>query len=252
MSTFLDLSTHVSALTGTPLGLFGFDLEQILQGAGPWVLGVVALMVFVESGVLFPFLPGDSLLFTTGLLHVQLNLNLWVLLLTVSVAAILGDQVGYMLGHYFGRKLFSPTGRVLNYENLDKASAFFDRYGGKALVLARFVPIVRTFVPLTAGMARYRYRDFAKWNITGALLWVFLLTFAGVWLGNVEFIREHVDLIVVAIVLVSVIPVGLEVWRENKKAKARQAQFAADQERDGEPVAEDPATRTPRGSTEAE
>ncbi len=100
-------------------------------------------------------------------------------------------------------------------------------------MLARFVPIVRTFVPLTAGMARYRYRDFAKWNITGALLWVLLLTFAGVWLGNVTFIREHVDLIVIVIVLVSVIPVGLEIWRENRKAKAR---LAAYQEEHGQPL----------------
>lgn len=233
MTPLLDLAAHVANLPTAPLGLFGVDLEQLLADAGPWVLGVVALMIFIESGVLFPFLPGDSLLFTTGLLHQQLGLNLAVLLLTVAVAAVLGDQVGYMLGRWFGRRLFSPTGRILNYENLDKAGAFFARYGGKALVLARFVPIVRTFVPLTAGMARYRYRDFAKWNITGALLWVLLLTFAGVWLGNVTFIREHVDLIVIVIVLVSVIPVGLEIWRENRKAKVR---LAAYQEEHGQPL----------------
>lgn len=233
MTPLLDLAAHVAHLPTAPIGLFGMDLEQILADAGPWVLGVVALMIFIESGVLFPFLPGDSLLFTTGLLHQQLGLNLAVLLLTVAVAAVAGDQVGYMLGRWFGRRLFSPTGRILNYENLDRAGAFFARYGGKALVLARFVPIVRTFVPLTAGMAGYRYRDFAKWNITGALLWVLLLTFAGVWLGNVTFIREHVDLIVIVIVLVSVIPVGLEIWRENRKAKAR---LAAYQEEHGQPL----------------
>lgn len=222
----LQMPQHLTTLSALPtpsLGLLGFDLEEVLAHAGPWVLGLVSLIVFIESGVLFPFLPGDSLLFTTGLLHHQLGLNLWVLLICVSVAAVLGDQVGYMLGHYFGRKLFSEHGRVLNYANLDRAHTFFNKYGGKALVLARFVPIVRTYVPLTAGIAKYRYADFAKWNIFGALLWCILLTFAGVWLGNVTWIRENVDLIVVVLVLVSVIPIGLEVMRERKKAQKREA-----------------------------
>lgn len=222
----IHLPQHVQALNMLPtpsVGLLGFNLEDVLSSAGPWVLGLVSLMVFIESGVLFPFLPGDSLLFTTGLLHEQLGLNLWVLLASVSVAAILGDQVGYMLGHFFGRRLFSENGRILNYQNLDRAHDFFDKYGGKALILARFVPIVRTFVPLTAGIAKYRYADFAKWNIIGALLWCVLLTFAGVWLGNVTFIREHVDIIVIVLVLLSVVPIGLEVLRERKKAKLREA-----------------------------
>lgn len=222
----IHLPQHVQVLNMLPtpsVGLLGFNLEDVLANAGPWVLGLVVLMVFIESGVLFPFLPGDSLLFTTGLLHEQLGLNLWVLLASVSVAAILGDQVGYMLGHYFGRRLFSEKGRILNFQNLDRAHDFFNKYGGKALILARFVPIVRTFVPLTAGIAKYRYADFAKWNIIGALLWCFLLTFAGVWLGNVTFIREHVDIIVVVLVLLSVVPIGFEVIRERKKAKLREA-----------------------------
>ncbi|WP_238653958.1 VTT domain-containing protein [Rothia uropygialis] len=230
MSAIADLSIqmpqHLHALSALPtpsLGLLGFNLEDVLANAGPWVLGLVSLIIFIESGVLFPFLPGDSLLFTTGLLHEQLGLNLWILLVSVSIAAILGDQVGYMLGHYFGRKMFSQHGKILNYENLDRAHNFFNRYGGKALVLARFVPIVRTFVPLTAGMAKYRYADFAKWNISGALLWCFLLTFAGVWLGNVTWIRDNVDMIVIVLVLVSVIPIAIEVMRERKKAQRREA-----------------------------
>ncbi|RUQ23543.1 hypothetical protein D8M21_00085 [Kocuria sp. HSID16901] len=216
----------LNAIPAPTLNLLGFNLEDILANAGPWVLGLVTLMVFIESGVLFPFLPGDSLLFTTGLLHQQLGLNLWVLLVSVSVAAVLGDQVGYMLGHFFGRRLFSERGRILNYANLDRAHAFFDKYGGKALILARFVPIVRTYVPLAAGIAKYRYADFAKWNIVGALLWCFLLTFAGVWLGNVTFIREHVDMIVIALVLLSIIPIGVEVARERNKAKRREAELS--------------------------
>jgi membrane-associated protein len=212
-----DLQAAGGVLAPHP-ALFGIDIEAILDGAGPWVLGVVAAMIFIESGVLFPFLPGDSLLFTTGLLHQQLGLNLAVLLVVVGIAAVLGDQVGYSLGKLFGRRLFSPGARILSTENLAKAERFFARYGGKALVLARFVPIVRTFVPLAAGMARYRYRDFAKWNITGALLWCLLLTLAGVWLGNVTFIREHVDMIAVALVLLSVVPIGFEVARERRRS----------------------------------
>lgn len=226
MTALLDLPQHLGALGAghlpTPhLALLGLNLEQILQDAGPWVLGIVAVIVFIESGVLFPFLPGDSLLFTTGMLHQQLNLNLAVLLLVIFLSAFLGDQTGYFLGRQFGRRLFSPTGRVLNYENLDKANDFFNRYGGKAMILARFVPIIRTFTPLAAGMAGYRYRTFLKWEITGAASWTLLLTFAGVLLGNIAFIRDHIDLIVVVIVLVSVIPVAVEVLRERKKAKAR-------------------------------
>lgn len=242
MSAIADLSVHMpqhlqalGALPTPSLGLLGFNLEDLLANAGPWVLGLVSLIIFIESGVLFPFLPGDSLLFTTGLLHHQLGLNLWLLLVVVSIAAILGDQVGYMLGHYFGRKLFSADGKVLNYRNLDRAHEFFNRYGGKALVLARFVPIVRTYVPLTAGIAKYRYRDFAKWNILGALLWCILLTFAGVWLGNVTWIRENVDLIVIVLVLASVIPIAFEVWRERKKGQRNVA--AADHDAEDGPAA---------------
>lgn len=221
MTALLDLASHATAFHAPVphLALLGLNLEQILQDAGPWVLGIVAVIVFIESGVLFPFLPGDSLLFTTGMLHTQLHLNLVVLLVVIFLSAFLGDQTGYALGKYFGRRLFSPRGRVLNYENLDKASDFFDRYGGKAMILARFVPIVRTFTPLAAGMAGYRYRTFLKWEITGAACWTLLLTLAGVLLGNVAFIRDHIDLIVVLLVLLSLVPIVFEVLKERKKAQ---------------------------------
>ena len=219
MSDLLSLSTQLD-LVHTPVALLGINLEELLQNAGPWALGVVSLMVFIESGVLFPFLPGDSLLFTLGLLHQQLHLNLWIMLLCLCIAAVLGDQVGYFLGHKFGRRLFKPTGRVLNTQNLAAAEKFFAKYGGKALVLARFVPVVRTFVPLAAGIAQYRYRDFAKWNITGAISWVLILTFAGVFLGSIPFIRDNVEAIVIVIVFVSVLPVIFEVLKERRKNKA--------------------------------
>lgn len=213
------LAQIIEAQAQIPLALFGMDLEQILINAGPWVLGLVALMVFIESGVLFPFLPGDSLLFTTGLLHQQLGLTVPVMLVTFIIAAVLGDQVGYWLGHRFGRRLFKPTGRVLNFANLNKATTFFNRYGGKALILARFVPIVRTFVPLAAGIAGYRYSKFATWNITGAILWVLLMTLGGVFLGGIDLIKNNVELIALIIVFVSVVPILIEVLRERAKLK---------------------------------
>lgn len=213
MAHAVDLHAHL------PVALLGMNIEEILINAGPWVLGLVAFMVFIESGVLFPFLPGDSLLFTTSLLHQQLNLNVFVMLLVFSLAAILGDQVGYWLGRTFGRRLFKEDAKVLSYANLDKANIFFNKYGGKALILARFVPVVRTFVPLAAGIANYRYSKFATWNITGAILWVFLMTLGGVFLGGIDIIKNNVEAIALIIVFVSLIPIVIEVLRERAKNK---------------------------------
>jgi len=130
------------------------DPAGLLEGLGPAALGVIAAMVFIESGVLFPFLPGDSLLFTAGLLHEQLHVTLPVLIGVVTAAAVAGDQVGYLLGRKFGRRWFTDDARVLKTAHLRRTEEFFDRHGGPAVVLARFVPVVRTFAPLTAGAAR--------------------------------------------------------------------------------------------------
>lgn len=194
------------------------DPTALLTGAGPWVLGVVALMVFIESGLLFPFLPGDSLLFTVGLLHAQLGLSLPVLMLVVAAAAVGGDQAGYLLGRFVGKRWFRADARVLKLSYLDSAEEFFGRYGGRALVLARFVPIVRTYVPLAAGMAHYPYRRFVGWNVLGGVAWAVSITLLGVWLGHVEFIAKNIDILSVLIVAASVIPIGLEIWRRRRKA----------------------------------
>lgn len=218
MLTYLS-TVAVDLATAHPVALLGLDIEQIIENAGPWAITLVSLLVFVESGVLFPFLPGDSLLFTLGILSGRPGFNLWVMLIAFMVAAVLGGQVGYWLGLRFGRKLFKPGARVLNTKNLAAAEDFFNKYGGKALVLARFVPVVRTFVPLAAGIAGYRYRDFAKWNISGAIAWVLILVFAGVALGGIPFIHNNIDVIVVVIVFVSLLPVVFEVLNERRKAK---------------------------------
>ncbi len=192
------------------------DPVSLLPALGGWVLAAVAAMVFIESGVLFPFLPGDSLIFTAGLLHAQLGLALPLLIAVIVAAAALGDQVGYWLGRRFGRRLFRPSARVLKTDYLHRAEAFFDRHGGKALVLARFVPIVRTFVPLAAGAAGYTYRKFLLWNIAGALLWGGGMTLAGSMLGQVPFVAGHVDLLAILIVAVSLLPVGAALLRHRR------------------------------------
>ncbi|BCT75654.1 membrane protein [Sinomonas cyclohexanicum] len=207
------------------------DPTALLTGAGPWVLGVVALIVFIESGLLFPFLPGDSLLFTVGLLHAQLGLSLPVLILVVAVAAVAGDQAGYLLGKVVGKRWFREDARVLKLSHLASAEEFFGRYGGRALVLARFVPIVRTYTPLVAGMAHYPYRKFLGWNVLGGVAWAVSITLLGVWLGHVEFIAKNIDVLSVLIVAASVIPIGIEIVRRRLRgAKAEPVPVRVDED----------------------
>jgi membrane-associated protein len=210
----------LAAATGSPSLL---DPASLLEGLGPAALGVIAAMVFVESGVLFPFLPGDSLLFTAGLLHQQLQLTLPVLIGVITAAAIAGDQVGYMLGRKFGRRWFKDDARVLKTAHLTATEDFFRRHGGAAVVLARFVPMVRTFAPLTAGMARYEYKAFTLWNIVGALAWATSVTLLGTWLGHYEIVARNIDVIAVIMVVVSVVPWVIEFLkrrRNNRRAAA--------------------------------
>lgn len=194
------------------------DPSQLLTAAGPWVLVVVAIIVFIESGLLFPFLPGDSLIFTAGLLHEQLGLSLPVLIGVIVAAAFLGDQVGYLLGSRFGRRLFRDDARILSTKRLDAAEAFFGHYGGRAIVIGRFVPFVRTYVPLAAGTALHSYRHFVGWNALGAVLWGAGVTIAGSLLGGIPLVRNNIEVIVLLIVVVSVLPTGIEVLRQRRLA----------------------------------
>lgn len=190
-----------------PLG----DPAQFLQDLGPWALAGTTIMVFIESGLLFPFLPGDSLLFTAGLLHQALNIPLWLMILVPFLAAVAGDQVGYFLGSRYGRRFFKDDARFLKTKYLHQTEDFFTRYGGRAIVMARFVPIVRTYVPLVAGAAKYSYKNFVGWNVLGGFLWVTIMVVAGSLLGGIPFIANHVDLIAIGIVALSLIPVALQI-----------------------------------------
>ncbi|GAA2582197.1 MULTISPECIES: DedA family protein [Streptomyces] len=182
----------------------------------------ILLIVFAESG-LFAFLPGDSLLFTAGLFVAQgqyISQPLWLVCTLIVAAAVLGDQVGYMIGKFFGPRLFSrPNSKLFKQENLEKAHEFMEKFGPKAIVLARFVPIVRTFAPIVAGAGRMKYRTFLTYNVIGGVAWGTGVTLAGYWLGQIEFIRANVEAILVLIILVSVVPIAIEYLRERKKKK---------------------------------
>ncbi|MFV8395361.1 DedA family protein [Corynebacterium hindlerae] len=195
------------------------DATTLLQGFGPWVLVGLAGIVFIESGVLFPFLPGDSLLVTAAILRHDLSIRVWTLLLVAAIAAVLGDQVGFWLGRRFGRGLFSPDARVLKTDHLHKAEAFFAKHGAFALVLGRFVPIVRTYVPVAAGTADMTYRKFFGWNVLGAIGWVVSMVLVGVLLGDIPGIAHRIDAIMLVIVGLSVLPIVLSYLNQLRLAR---------------------------------
>ncbi|MEU1316081.1 DedA family protein [Streptomyces tibetensis] len=203
----------------------------------------ILLIVFAESG-LFAFLPGDSLLFTAGLFVAEgtyITQPLWLVCALIVLAAVLGDQVGYMIGKFLGPKLFSrPNSKLFKQENLDKAHEFMEKYGPKAIVLARFVPIVRTFAPIVAGAGRMKYRTFLTYNVIGGIAWGTGVTLAGYWLGQIGFIKKNVESILILIVLLSVVPIIIEYLRDRSKKKRAAAE--APEQRQQQPPAMDDAT----------
>jgi membrane-associated protein len=208
-------------------------LEGFVQDHGPWVYALLFAIIFVETGlVIMPFLPGDSLLFTVGALAAPGEnrgpiLNLWWSLGLLTFAAILGDAVNYHLGKAIGPRVFrsepgkdaSRFERMLNRKHLQKAHDFFEKYGGKAVILGRFVPIVRTFVPFVAGAGAMNYSKFALYNVTGAIIWVGVCVMAGWWFGNIPWVRKNFEAVVIGIIVVSILPVVVEVWMEKRKAR---------------------------------
>lgn len=188
--------------------------------------GLVALLVvvFVETGLLVGFfLPGDSLLFTAGLLVAQdeVGLSIWWLVLTLPLAAIAGDQTGYTIGRVSGPRIFNrPDSRIFQQEYVDKSYAYFERYGGRTIVIARFVPIVRTFAPVVAGVSRMRRRTFTKFNVIGALLWAGGIPLIGFYLGKIQFVADHVEKFILGIIVLSVLPIVFEVLRARRQHRS--------------------------------
>lgn len=237
LSDVLPAAAHAaipaSIPASVPSGLLAaMDPAALLNGLGPAALAVVALIVFIESGLLFPFLPGDSLLFTAGLLHNQLNLALPVLIGVVVLAAVAGDQVGYLLGRKFGRRWFKDDARILKTKYLAETEVFFAKHGGWAIILARFVPVVRTYMPLVAGVADYDHRKFTLWNVAGALGWSVSITLLGTWLGHYEVVAKNIDVIAVALVLVSVLPAVASFLLKGRRAGSVAAAPAEEPEGD--------------------
>lgn len=202
--------------------LDGFLLD-LAKGVGPWTYAVVGLIVFCETGlVVTPFLPGDSLLFAAGALCAVPDLGLRVdgMALLLFVAAVLGDAVNYHLGQWIGPPAFSGRLPMLTPSHLEKTRQFFDRHGGKAVVLARFVPLMRTFAPFVAGIGAMPYRRFLAYNILGATLWVGLLLGAGYLFGNLPWVKSNFSKVVLAIIAVSLMPIAIE-WWSHRRASAR-------------------------------
>lgn len=223
--TILETAVHLDTLAGgvvPALGPAWLDAENLIRSFGPWALLGVVLVVFIETGLLFPFLPGDSLLFTAGMLVAQdeITIPLWVLCLALFGAAFAGDQLAYLIGRRLGPKVFSrPDSRFFKQEYIDQTYAYFDRYGGRTIIVARFVPFVRTYAPVAAGVGKMSYRHFVSYNVVGALLWGVGVTVLGYLLGNVTFIKDNIELILVAIVGISVIPVAVELLRARSKKR---------------------------------
>ncbi|QKJ87962.1 DedA family protein [Paramixta manurensis] len=198
-------------------------MAQLVAQYGVWVYAILFLILFCETGlVVTPFLPGDSLLFVAGALAAlpgnDLNVHLVVALM--ALAAILGDAVNYTIGRLFGERLFSnPNSKIFRRSYLDKTHAFYQRHGGKTIILARFVPIVRTFAPFVAGMGHMSYRYFALYNVTGGLLWVLLFSYCGYFFGNLPVVQENLKLLIVAIIVVSILPGVVEFWRHRRAAR---------------------------------
>lgn len=203
-------------------------LDGFIADHGAWVYALLFAIIFAETGlVIAPFLPGDSLLFTVGALAARGSMNIWLVSFLLLVAAILGDAVNYHIGRFIGPRVFrkeatseKPTllEKLLNRKHLDRAHAFFEKYGGKAVVIGRFVPIVRTFVPFVAGAAFMTYPKFAFYNVSGAMLWVGICVGGGWLFGNVPVVKNNFSLVVIGIVLVSVMPAVIEVLRNRRTA----------------------------------
>lgn len=198
------------------------NAQTLLESLGPWAFWASVVIVFVECGLLMFFLPGDSLLFVVGLFIAEgsITINIWVAIAILFAAAILGNMTGYWLGNMIGPRLFDrPDARFLKHEHVEKTHVFFEKYGSSAIILARFVPIVRTFITAVAGIASMDYRKFVTYSAIGGFLWVAGVTLAGYFLGTIPFVKDNIELILIGVVLVSVIPIVIEYVRARRRGE---------------------------------
>ncbi len=194
-------------------------LNTIIQNFGIWTYLILFLIIFLETGIVVtPFLPGDSLLFAAGSFAALGSLNPIALFLILTAAAILGDTVNYWIGHYIGPRAFSGNVRFLKKEYLDRTHGFYEKHGGKTIILARFIPIIRTFAPFVAGIGAMTYPSFFFYNVIGAIAWVGLFVFGGYFFGNLQFVKDNFTIVIMAIIVISVLPGVFEFLREKFKS----------------------------------
>ena len=199
-------------------------LAELIRDYGAWIYGILFAIIFVETGlVVMPFLPGDSLLFVAGAFAAKGDMDVSLVIVLLSIAAILGDALNYAVGRYFGDKVFAwENSRWFNKRLFDKTHAFYERHGGKTIVIARFLPFLRTFAPFIAGAAKMNYTRFAMYNVAGGIFWVASLTIAGFWFGNIPWVSRNLTLIIVALIVIPGLPavyVGVREWIASRRAK---------------------------------
>lgn len=195
------------------------NLAEIILNYGAATYGILFTIIFAETGFVFtPFLPGDSLLFAAGAFAALGSLNIFSLLVLLCVAAILGDTINYWIGHFFGEKLIANPRIPIKKEHIEKTQKFFEKYGGKTIILARFVPIVRTFAPFVAGVGKMHYGKFISFNIIGGITWVLLFTLAGFFFGNIPSVKENFTIVILVIIGISVVPMVFEVVKHQLKS----------------------------------
>lgn len=204
MATIIDFIVHIDKY-----------LDILIQNYGAWAYGALFVVIFVETGlVVMPFLPGDSLLFVAGTFAAAGAMNVFYLFVLLAFAAVIGDTVNYWLGNYFGEKVFA---KFIKKEHLEKTKSFYERHGKKTIIIARFVPIIRTFAPFVAGVGKMNYPTFLLYNVIGGVSWVLLFVFAGYAFGNVPIVKENLTLVIIGIILLSLIPAVVEYIKGGKK-----------------------------------
>jgi membrane-associated protein len=208
MGTIVDFVLHLDK-----------HLSVILESAGLWSYLLFFVVIFAETGlVITPFLPGDSLVFTLGTLAATGSLNIIWVFVILSAAAILGDSANYAVGKYFGSIILKKQGAwFLKKEHIERTHRFYEKYGSKTIVLARFVPIVRTFAPFVAGVGRMSYPHFLTYNVAGGLLWITLFAFGGYFFGNIPVVKNNFGIVIIAIIIISILPAVIEVWKERRR-----------------------------------
>lgn len=235
----LALTALTAAVSGSghlaTLGPSFLNPDHLIESFGAYALIGVVIVVFIETGLLFPLLPGDSLLFTAGALVAQdrLHFPLWLLCLLLFLAAFGGDQSAYWIGRRLGPRVFDrPDSRIFKRRHIDETNAYFERYGGRTIIVARFIPFVRTYAPVAAGVGRMSYRHYVSFDLVGALLWGVGVTLLGYALGNIPFIKANIELLLIAVVLVSVAPIGIRLTRSWLAARRAPAVVLADESAD--------------------